>query len=137
LRIKSDKKERTDDTNLEVITRATQKNFLLLRRSLFWRHPLFDWGKRRKREGKASGGGRGASEQSQRSIAVCHFLKGKEGEATAAQSTLSHLCSGLHEVPQCPACRPFLHNLRFISACYHHQCVCFYHPISPLPLNPI
>jgi hypothetical protein len=66
--VKSDTKERTDDANLEVITGATQKDFLFLRRCLFWRHPLFDGGKRRKGEGKASGGGRRASEQSQRSI---------------------------------------------------------------------
>jgi hypothetical protein len=64
------RRERTDDTNLEVIAGTTQKDFLFLRRCLFWRHPLFDGGKRRKREGKASGGGRQASEQSQRSMAA-------------------------------------------------------------------
>jgi len=53
-RVKSDKKERTDDANLEVIARATKKGFLLLRRWLFGRHPLFDGGKRSKREGKAT-----------------------------------------------------------------------------------
>ena len=82
--MKSEKKERTDDTNLEIITRATQKDFLFLRRCLFWRHPLFDGGKRRKGEGKASRGGRQASEQSRRSIPEWHFLKGK-GEAAAPQ----------------------------------------------------
>lgn len=67
---KGDKNEQTDDANLEVITGATQKGFLFLRRCLFWWHPLFDGGERGKREGKASGGVREASEQSQRSIAV-------------------------------------------------------------------
>lgn len=75
--MKSAKKEHTDDTNLEVITRATQKDLLFLRRCLFWRHPLFDGCKRRKREGKGSGGGTQGREQRQPSIVVRHFLKGK------------------------------------------------------------
>ena len=74
--MKSDKKKRTDDTNLEVIARATQKDFLFLGECLFRRHPLFDGGKRSKRERKGSVGGRQGGEQSQRSIAMRHFLKG-------------------------------------------------------------
>jgi len=62
--VKSYKKERTDDANLEVITGATKKGFLLWRGCLFWRHPLFNWSKGSKREGKGSGGGRPTSEQS-------------------------------------------------------------------------
>lgn len=54
--MKSYKKERTDDTDLEVIARATKENFLLLRRCLFWRHPLFDGGEGCKRKRKCSRG---------------------------------------------------------------------------------
>jgi hypothetical protein len=49
-------RERTDDTDFEVITWTTKKDFLLLNRCLFWRHSLFTGGKCRSRERKGSMG---------------------------------------------------------------------------------
>jgi len=50
-------RKRTDDTDFEVIAGTTEENFLLLRRCLFWRHPLFTGGEGYKRERKGSTGG--------------------------------------------------------------------------------
>jgi hypothetical protein len=50
-------RKRTDDTDLEVIAGTTEENFLLLRRYLFGRHPLFTGGEGYKREREGSTGG--------------------------------------------------------------------------------
>ena len=134
--MKSYKKERTDDTNLEVITGATKENLFLLRRCLFWRHPLFDGGARRKGERKGSSGGGEASEQTQ---SIPHFLK--RAVEHKGSHTLTHTqrrrpltvrsLLAPHEVLKYPSVYLFPRIFRLSSTAYYHQCVCC-HPYLSL-----
>jgi hypothetical protein len=122
-------KEHTNDTDLEVIARATKENFLLLSRCLFWWHPLFDGGEGCKRKRKGSRG-RKAREKGE---SIPHFLKG----AIKSQEDSTRVChtpppaaatSALDEVVQCPNFYPFPHNFRLGSTAHHYQSVCFFIP---------
>jgi hypothetical protein len=139
-RVKSQKKERTDDTNLEVIARATKERFLLLRRRLFWRHPLFDGGERYKGERKGSRGRRRAREQSQ-SMMPHHFLKGRSARRVLR---LPHAHLSAQQRRLLPM-KSFgaLFTLSLITSVLAQQLITttnayvFLHTSAPLPLNPI
>ena len=138
-RVKGHKKERTNDPDFEVITGAAKERFLLLRRCLFWRHPLFDGGERCKRKRKLTKGGGKAGEQSQ---SIQHFLKGGLKKHGALHPSLppspppAAATSALDEVLLCPH-SPFPHNFRLGPTDYNHQWVCFLLPHLSFVVKPL